>query len=133
MLTPVADTHAVVWYIYRDRRLSLAAIEFLSGAVAAGDKVGMSAITLAEIVYLQERSRIPTGTFGRLTTAARDPRSVLREVPFDCQVAEALLQVSRSEVPEMPDRIIAATALHLGVPLITRDRRIRASGVTTIW
>jgi predicted nucleic acid-binding protein len=30
----------------------------------------------------------------------------------------------------MPDRIIAATALHLGVPLVTRDLNIRASGVT---
>ncbi len=33
----------------------------------------------------------------------------------------------------MPDRIIAATALHLGLPLVTRDHRIRASSVTTIW
>jgi predicted nucleic acid-binding protein len=26
----------------------------------------------------------------------------------------------------MPDRIIAATAVHLGLPLITRDRRLQA-------
>jgi PIN domain nuclease of toxin-antitoxin system len=33
----------------------------------------------------------------------------------------------------MPDRIIAATALHLSVPLITRDRKIHASSIETIW
>jgi len=33
----------------------------------------------------------------------------------------------------MPDRIIAATALHLGVPLISRDRRISLSAVATVW
>jgi predicted nucleic acid-binding protein len=33
----------------------------------------------------------------------------------------------------MPDQIIAATAMHLGVPLISRDRRIKASSLATIW
>ena len=33
----------------------------------------------------------------------------------------------------MPDRIIAATALHLGLPLITWDRRIQLADVGTIW
>jgi predicted nucleic acid-binding protein len=33
----------------------------------------------------------------------------------------------------MPDRIIAATALHLGVPLVSRDRKIQASSIHTIW
>jgi predicted nucleic acid-binding protein len=33
----------------------------------------------------------------------------------------------------MPDRIIAATALHLGLPLISRDRKIQLSSVPTIW
>ncbi len=33
----------------------------------------------------------------------------------------------------MPDRIIAATALHLGLPLVTRDRRLQAAIIQTIW
>jgi PIN domain nuclease of toxin-antitoxin system len=32
-----------------------------------------------------------------------------------------------------PDRIIAATALTLNLPLITRDAAIRAAGIETIW
>jgi hypothetical protein len=33
----------------------------------------------------------------------------------------------------MPDRIIAATALYLRVPVISRDYEIQLSGVDTIW
>jgi predicted nucleic acid-binding protein len=33
----------------------------------------------------------------------------------------------------MPDRIIAATALHLDFPLVTHDQRIQTSGIKTIW
>ena len=54
-------------------------------------------------------------------------------VPFDETVAGYLHQVGRDQVPDMPDRIIAATALTLGAPLISRDRKIQVSSVTTIW
>ena len=33
----------------------------------------------------------------------------------------------------LEDSIIAATALHLGLPLISRDGKIQLSGVNTIW
>ncbi len=48
-------------------------------------------------------------------------------------MALAVQQVSREQVPDLPDRIIAATALYLGVPLITRDRKIALSSVDTVW
>jgi predicted nucleic acid-binding protein len=55
------------------------------------------------------------------------------EVPFDRNIIKYLLQVPRTSVPDLPDRIIATTALYLGVPLITRDAQIKASGIDTIW
>jgi predicted nucleic acid-binding protein len=33
----------------------------------------------------------------------------------------------------MPDRIIAATALALGLTLVTRDAAIRRLGIETVW
>jgi predicted nucleic acid-binding protein len=54
-------------------------------------------------------------------------------VVVDRDVVNALSTITRGEVPDMPDRIIAATAVHLGVPLISRDRKIQASSVQTIW
>ena len=48
-------------------------------------------------------------------------------------VALAVLQISRETVADMPDRIIAATALDLGLRLVTRDSKISKTGVETVW
>ncbi|MEG4940341.1 PIN domain-containing protein [Microcoleus sp. F4-D5] len=55
------------------------------------------------------------------------------EIPFDRNIALSLKQVDRSQIPDLPDRIIAATALYLNVPVISRDRRIQLSSIDTIW
>lgn len=62
-----------------------------------------------------------------------DVRFARRLVPVDRVVVDMLGQVRRDDVPDMPDRIIAATALTLGVPLLSCDRKIHASSVETIW
>lgn len=48
-------------------------------------------------------------------------------------VADALETVSRGQIADLPDRIIAATALALHVPLVSRDAKIRAPHIHTIW
>jgi predicted nucleic acid-binding protein len=44
-----------------------------------------------------------------------------------------LERIPRDAVPDLPDRVISATALALGLPLVTRDARIREAGIETIW
>jgi predicted nucleic acid-binding protein len=48
-------------------------------------------------------------------------------------VADALARIPRDQVPDLPDRVIAAAALALGLPLVTRDAKIRSSAIQTIW
>jgi len=67
-----------------------------------------------------------------LSELSRD-NPAFRVVPLDSQIAKALRDVRRDAVPDMPDRIIAATALHLSLPLITRDRCLQSAGIQTIW
>ena len=55
----IADTHTAIWYLYDDLRLSPAARAFIEDDRERGDTIGLSAITLAEIVYLAEKARIP--------------------------------------------------------------------------
>jgi predicted nucleic acid-binding protein len=69
----------------------------------------------------------------RLLDALADPDSLWVLVELDRPIALAVGHIPRAAVPDMPDRIIAATALSLGVPLITRDRRIQAAPIETIW
>jgi hypothetical protein len=55
---------------------------------------------------------------------AADSAGSLVVTPLDAGVARAVQKISRVAVPDMPNRIIAATALHLGAELETRDRAV---------
>jgi PIN domain nuclease of toxin-antitoxin system len=133
MIGAVADTHAAVWYLFQDARLSGTARNFMEGARREGRAIGVSVISLAEIVYLQEEGRVSPHTLAVLLDRLRDPEVILEELVFDASVVQRMPEVSRTLVPDLPDRVIAATALHFGVPVISRDRKIRASNVETIW
>jgi PIN domain nuclease of toxin-antitoxin system len=109
MLRAVADTHTVIWYLFGDQRLSATARATIEQAAAGGDQVALSTITLAEIVYLAEKGRIAPATLDRLLAAIDNDDAVLVDIPFDRRVALALRQVDRRRVPDLPDRIIAAT------------------------
>ncbi len=128
----MADTHIVIWYLFNDPRLSASASTFMEQAAESGNKVAVSTVSLAEIVYLVEKARIPSAAFEDLLVAISDPEHVFQEAPFTADVVRSMQQIPRSQVPDMPDRMIAATALHLGVPAITRDGRIRATNLKTI-
>jgi PIN domain nuclease of toxin-antitoxin system len=133
MLSGVADTHAVIWYVFGDKRLSTTARAFMDAAASNSQQIGLSAITFAEIVYLVEKGRVPADTLNQLLVLLDTPGSAFSEIPFNRRIAEALPRVDRLKVPDLPDRIITATALELGVPLISRDARIQVSGIATIW
>ena len=129
----VVDTHAILWYLYDDSRLSVPAAQALDDAIQDGDQIAIAAITLAEIVYLAEKGRISSLAFDRLRTVIEQPGAMLVQVPFDLAIAESMREIDRMQVPELPDRVIAATAHYLGVPVISRDHKIRSSIVPTIW
>ena len=133
MIRAVADTHAILWYLYNDPRLSAAAGTVMDATIKAGDEIAISSISLVEIAYLIERNRIPLDAFDRLIAELNTPGSNLHEISVNQDVADSLRQVARSQVPEMGDRIIAATALLFGVPVISRDSKITASSIATIW
>jgi len=133
MIAGVADTHAAIWFLFGDHRLSAIAKDFFDKAAAARRKIALAPISLAEVVYLTEKNRLPASAFDDLRAALSNPNHVLQEAPFTAEVVAVMRQVSRDTVPDMPDRIVSATAVFLGVPLITRDGQVRASSVPTIW
>ena len=93
----------------------------------------LSPISLAEIIYLVEKERLPESAYLDLKRALSDPECVIDEAPFNGEIVEAMKEVSRASVPDMPDRIVSATAVYFGVPVISRDGQIRASAVETVW
>jgi PIN domain nuclease of toxin-antitoxin system len=129
----VADTHSVLWYLAADTRLSAGARSALESATGDGWPIFVPTMCLVEATYLAEKGRIAGSDRARLSEALRIEDGALVAQPLTMDVAVALSRIPRDQVPDMPDRVIAATALALGLPLVTRDGRIRASGVETIW
>ena len=119
--------------MFGDPWLSATAKDFFDKAAAARRKIALTPISLAEVVYLVEKNRMPASAFDDLRTALSNPNHVLEEAPFTVEVVDAMRQVPREAVPDMPDRIVAATAVFLNVPLISRDSRIQVSAVHTVW
>ena len=121
----VVDTHTTIWYLNADARLSGRAKRFIDEAGRRGVPVLISAISLVEVVYLCEKGRIPLDSLTHLEEALRLRDSALRVADLTMEVALSVGRVVRDEVPDMPDRIIAGTALHFGVPVISRIERSR--------
>lgn len=133
MIVGVADTHTVVWYLYADKRLSANAQAFITNTLSSGDEIGIASITLVEIVYLIERQRIAVETLTTLASELESSHSVFAEIPLNLSIIRTLTLVDRNQIPELPDRIIAASALHLNIPIISRDHKIQSSAIQTIW
>ena len=105
----------------------------IDNAAAVGRQIVVSSISMAEIVYLVEKNRLPADAYTDLKAALEDPDHAFKEAPFTVEIIDAMRQVPRADIPDMPDRIVAATAVYLGVPVINCDGKIRASNVQTIW
>jgi len=90
MSAVAVDTHAIVWYLSADPRLSANAAGALDSATAAGDLIRVPSICLVELTYLVEKGRLPAAARDRLIQALDDPTTPCRLVPLDHIVADAL-------------------------------------------
>ena len=84
-------------------------------------------------VILIEKKRLPDDLLERLLIEMDTPGTIFTMIPIERPIIMTMKDIRRHEIPDMPDRVIAATACHLNVPLISRDRKIRCSFVSTIW
>ncbi len=129
----VVDAHAVVWYLESNPRLGRDAKVALD---ASSNRFVLPCIALAEAAYVVERgrSRIPSvqSLFGDVQADAR-----FEIYPLTADIVARSFSVTA--IPELHDRLIVGTALHLlalgrQVALITRDAEILRSGlVPVVW
>lgn len=133
MSAVVADTQVVVWYLTEPHLLTPAAVAAMDGATAAGSPIWVASITLVELRYLIEKKKLPAAILEWLRAELDDPSSAFALVALTREVADAMGDIARDAVPDMPDRIIATTAHQMGLRLVTSDHKIRGSGIAVIW
>src|SRR5438477_202429 len=115
MPSAVVDTHTIIWYLAEEPKLSRVAAAHLDRATHDGDPIFVPAICLVEIIYLVEKGKLAETMRQLLLDALDDPGSPARLVPMDRDIVDAVKRIDRAVVPDMPDRIIAATALSLNL------------------
>ena len=71
MIAGVADTHTALWYLLRNPLLSETARQFIDSAAASGNDIVLSPISLAEILYLTEKNRLPVSAYTELKRPSR--------------------------------------------------------------
>jgi PIN domain nuclease of toxin-antitoxin system len=125
------DTHVLIWMASDPKRLSKKARAAIRDA-RQKTGVAVATITLWELAWLAENGRIQVAgsveSFARETAA----RGILQ--PITPEIAALAVQLPADFPKDPADRLIAATAMVGGAPLVTADERIRqARVVQTIW
>ncbi len=127
------DTHVLLWLAIEPRRLTAPAKHAIRSATRSGG-LAIASITLWEMAMLFVRGRVrASGTVEASVRLIVEATGVLVR---DLSVSVAALSVQlQPDFPDDPaDRLIAATAMDGGLSLVTRDERIRKTGlVKTIW
>lgn len=129
----VLDTHAWVWFVTDPRQLSAPARRAAEQAMSSRS-IYISSISVWEVALLAASGRI------ELTMEVQDWISKSETLPFFNFVPVDNAIFLRSVLLPGPlhadpaDRVIIATAIMKGMPLVTKDEKIRKySKVRSIW
>lgn len=115
MANLLIDTHAAIWYFVNSPEISALAVQTIDVAIADGGTVILSAISIVEIIYSIDNGKLFPQSLNRLMQYLKLPNSSFLTQDLTEDIAQTLARIPRSTVSDMPDRIIAATALHLNV------------------
>lgn len=132
MASVVADTHVLLWMLRGTlRERSPSGADAVDQALVA-KTLHISIGSFLDLRYLVDSGRLSAQVLD-------DARSIVdgdafTVVPLDLSVLDAMAAVPREKVPDPFDRIIAATALTLDLPLVSADEDIQAAiGERVIW
>jgi PIN domain nuclease of toxin-antitoxin system len=129
----VMDTHALLWWAKESSKLSKKARQAVKVAAKRRELV-ISAFSFYEIARLERRGRfafkIPISEWFNYLRALKE----LTIQPVTDEIAERAGGLGEALPGDPADRLIAATALVLDVPLITADTKLHTvPRLTTIW
>jgi PIN domain nuclease of toxin-antitoxin system len=128
----LVDTHVVVWLAFDQTQFSGKARAAIDDARETGNGLAISDITLLELATLASKGRIRLDI--SLESFLQEVEARFVVLPITGRVCVRAIGLPASYPKDPADRIIGATALVEGMPLLTADREIRRSeALHTIW
>jgi PIN domain nuclease of toxin-antitoxin system len=129
----VLDTHVWVWWINGQPPVSSKAERAIRSA-ASQAAVYVSSISVWEVSQLVAKGRLELAMDVESWVARSEAMPFLHFIPIDNAIAMKSVRLPEPLHHDPADRIIIATSMQLGFPLVTRDRRILDyPHVRTVW
>ena len=129
----VTDTHALMWYAGgKARKLGREALRLYRLAAEGQVQIHVPALCVVEVFEQVRRGRYRLRHSPQEWLRLLESSGSFTIAPLGADVV--LAAESLYDIPERTDRLIAATARALNLPLITRDAAIaRAADVEAVW
>ena len=124
----IADTHALVWWLNRDRHLSAVAQKFIS---SSANEVLVSAATVWELSIKNRSGKLNVqALLDNIEDAMEEQGFVVLRISCNHALRAGSLPLHHADPF---DRMLVAQAQAEHVALITADRAFDAYGVRRIW
>jgi len=128
----VLDTHIWWWALNEPEQLSLHAAQIIDNT--PWGQVGIAAISLWEIALLFHKQRLLLKCTPQEWIERALKETGIQVLPLAPEIAVGAYQLPDEFHGDPADRLIVATARHLGAPLVTKDKKIRAyPHVHSVW
>jgi PIN domain nuclease of toxin-antitoxin system len=129
----VLDTHAWIWFTSNPESLSQKAKEVVEAAVKEKNML-VSSISAWEVALLVKKGRLKLTMDVNDWIANSENLPFIHFIPVTNAIAVKSVNLPPPHQPDPADRIIIATALSTGSPIVTKDKKISDySHVKTIW
>jgi PIN domain nuclease of toxin-antitoxin system len=129
----VLDTHAWIWFTSNPEALSKKAKKAVDAAVKEKN-VLVSSISAWEVALLVKNKRLKLSMDVTDWIAKSEILPFIQFIPVSNSIAVKSVNLPQPLLSDPADRIIIATALSTGAPLVTKDKKISDySHVKTIW
>ena len=119
MTTIVLDSHVVHWWSAEPERISPDAAR----AIGEADELAVADISWFELAWLARHERIVVAI--PIASWLQQLAAQARTIPVSPAIAATAVGLPSSFPGDPADRLIYATAVENGWPLVTKDRRLR--------
>lgn len=130
----VLDTHTLIWWVDSPQKLSKKAKKAIEEEKSKDRGILVSSISTFEIYLLIKKGKLELANNPDVWLEKIESLPAIRFIPVDNKIAAYSVNLPDFDYKDPADRMIIATALNLGVKLVTSDKKIlNYKNVQSVW